>query len=212
MKDYYTILGVDRKVSDEELKKAYRKLSMKYHPDKNPDDKKAEEKFKEVNEAYSTLSNPEKRREYDNPNPFAGRDPFSNPFSGFGMNFGRPQRPDPNRPADGKFIGIEAEIPLNLFVFGGELRIHIPYNESCGDCNGKGFLKGETCDVCKGSGYMQHVEKRAGFQSMTSGPCRRCNGLGIKATDPCGKCGGTGNIHVSDKEFVYTLTYVILVC
>jgi len=202
MTNHYSTLGVNPKATPEEIKKAYRSLSMKYHPDHNQGDDTAEEKFKEINEAYSVLSNPDKRRNYDNPNVFD----FSNIFNGgFGFERRRPQKPDLNAPRDGQVIIIETGLPLYNFIFGGEHRIDISYHEGCVDCGGKGFHDGTECDLCHGEGYIQQVERRPGFVSSSMHPCSKCKGLGQVATTPCASCGGNGRHYMRRKEFVFAI-------
>lgn len=205
--DYYKTLGVERDASPEEIKKAYRRLSMQFHPDKNNGDKASEEKFKEINEAYSTLSNPDKKREYDNPmSSGMGFDPFGmfrNMSNGFGGH--TPPKPDLNTPRDGKLIVLENNIPLKLFLFGGKYEAKISFHEGCKECGGKGFDLGEECDVCHGIGMVQHVERRPGFQSVTNRACHKCNGLGQVSESKCSKCDGTGNNHVVNKSIVFQI-------
>jgi len=201
--DYYNTLGVERGASQDEIKKAYRKLSMKYHPDHNQGDKESEEKFKEINQAYSILSNIDKRKEYDNPNPL-----FSGIFGGgFGGGFGRPspKKPDINAPRVGKVIILETEVPLSIYLFGGKYKVKLSYHESCKDCGGKGFTVGEQCDECHGEGYIQHVERRPGFVSTSMRACGKCQGLGQISKDPCTTCNKSGNIFVKDREFVFNI-------
>ena len=204
-KNYYSTLGVEKTASKEDIKKTYRQLSMKYHPDHNPGNAEAEEMFKEINEAYSTLSDDDKRAQYDNPN----NGSFSGLFNSFAQNFGGfrgySTRPDPNRPVDGQFIGVEVELPLKLFLFGGEYTLKLNYSEACDVCVGKGYTHGTKCDMCKGEGYVQHVERRPGFQSISSVPCSKCRGTGMQAVDKCEKCSGGGNLVINDKEFIFTL-------
>jgi len=204
-KNYYSTLGVEKTASKEDIKKAYRQLSMKYHPDHNPGNGEAEAMFKEINEAYSILSNEDKRRDYDNP----ANGAFNGLFSSFAQNFGGfkgyARKPDPNRPMDGQFIGVEVELPLKLFVFGGEYTLKLNYSESCDVCAGKGYTNGTTCDMCKGEGYVQHVERRPGFQSISSVPCSKCRGTGMQAVDKCEKCSGGGNLIINDKEFKFII-------
>ena len=194
MKDYYATLGVDRSASPDDIKKAFRKLSMQHHPDKGGD----ESKFKEINEAYSVLYNEDKRRQYDNPNP------FDNVFRGFGGP-PRPKKPDFNSPRDGQFIAVETTIPLKTFVFGGVHTVKLSYHEGCSTCSGKGFINGEHCSFCNGEGYVQQVQRRPGFMSSSMSPCPHCRGLGITGTDKCLDCKGAGNIYVADKEFSFDL-------
>ena len=207
MGDYYRILGVEKGAAPEDIKKAYRKLSMKYHPDHNPDNKEAESKFKEINEAYSVLSNPDKKREYDNPNPFA--DLFNRagnmPGFGFGFNTARSRKPNRNAPKDGKAIILEVALPLNLYLFGGKYEASLSYNEACSDCNGMGFTDGEDCDECHGSGMVVKVEQRPGFISQHTVPCNKCRGQGMIATKRCESCKGVANNRVQDKKIVFDI-------
>lgn len=204
MTNHYKTLGVNNNATEDDIKKSYRSLAVKYHPDHNNGDKKAEDKFKEINEAYSILSNKEKRQQYDNPNPLGGL--FGGGFNPFGDMRQRPQKPDFNAPKDGSFLGIEAVIPLKIFIFGGIYTVIVPYHESCSDCGGNGFVVGEEekkCDVCNGEGYIQHVQRRAGFQSMHTGPCNKCHGTGLESTKQCSTCKGSGRIYQSGKEFSF---------
>lgn len=203
MKDHYKTLGVDRSVSDDELKKVFRKLSMQYHPDRNPNNPESEAKFKEINEAYSVLSKPEKRQQYDNPNPFGNMFDSADIFSRFAGRRPAPRKPDLNAPKDGQFIGVEVELPLKLYLFGGKFSVKLSFNEGCSGCGGKGFTESSECGVCNGMGVVEHIERRPGFVSSSHGACGKCRGLGQIATNKCEVCGGTGNINVKDKEFVF---------
>ncbi len=204
--DYYGVLGVDRSASSEDIKGAYRKLSMKHHPDRNMGDKESEEKFKEINEAYSILSNPDKRREYDDPMSGMAFNPFGI-FNGGSGGFGGFQRhkPDLDSPRDGKIIVLETEIPLRLFLFGGDYEAKISFNDGCKACGGKGFKIGSECGVCKGNGVVQSVERRPGFQSVTNRPCHACSGLGQTSEDKCPVCGGAGNLRVNNKSVMFNI-------
>jgi len=197
---HYKTLGVSSQATQEEIKKAYRNLSKEHHPDVGGN----EEIFKSVSEAYSTLSDVEKRRQYDNPNPFDG---MSGGMGGFPFGFQRPrqQKPDLNAPKDGHFIGVEVELPLKHYVFGGKFKINLNYHEDCADCGGKGFSTGTECDVCNGEGYVQQVERRPGFMSSATRPCHKCGGLGQVSTNKCETCSGTGNHSVIDKEFIFDI-------
>jgi molecular chaperone DnaJ len=199
LSNYYDILGVNRDASKEDLKKRYRKLSMQYHPDKNPGDKEAEAKFKEINEAYSVLSDDNKRHQYDNPNPFGNFNPFRD------FQAARPRRPDFDAPRDGKFIGIEVMVPLKAYLFGGEFKLTTSYHDNCQTCGAKGYTSGKPCSNCSGSGFVQNVIERAGFRSVNTGPCPVCRGRGEVSTEDCKDCGGKGFTLVENKEFIFNL-------
>jgi len=214
MKDYYEILGVSRKATLNEIKKAYRKLARKYHPDLNPNDKRSEQKFKEINEAHETLKDPEKRKQYDtygsvgphvgdaraNSN-FEGFDFGSEGASSFGDIFetlfsnvggGRPQANRRRRQAE---AGEDLNYSMNLsFVdaaSGIETPIQISHKELCQTCRGRGMAPGSsasTCPVCQGKG---RVQKQTGFMRFGS-PCPNCNGSGMLPGSPCPACGGDG--------------------
>lgn len=202
MKDYYEILGVPRDASQADIKKAFRQLALKYHPDRRPGDKEAEEKFKEINEAYSCLSDPEKRTNYDRfgteERVGAGFGPFGTEFGDifedifgdfFGTFAGR-RRP---RPTKGNDLRYDLYITLMEAAFGTEKIIEVPGWESCGECNGTGSTPGKgpvICTNCKGTGQ---VRIQQGFFSI-SRTCGRCNGTGRIITDPCKTCNGHGNI------------------
>ena len=202
MSDYYSILGVERSASQEDIKKAYRKLSMEHHPDRNSGNKESEDKFKEISVAYSTLSDVNKRKEYDNPNPFGN---IFNGFPGFGGMRQRPQKPDLNSPRNGNVLGVESQIPLKIFIFGGKYKIKLSYYEGCDTCGGKGFEHGTECDYCHGDGYVQHIERGPGFASSSTQPCPKCQAKGIMGTDTCAVCKGSGNVSVEDKEFEFDI-------
>ncbi|HBF77573.1 MAG TPA: molecular chaperone DnaJ [Clostridiaceae bacterium] len=221
-KDYYEILGVDKNASDEDIKKAFRKLAIKYHPDKNPGDKNAEEKFKEVNEAYQVLSDPKKRAQYDQfgTADFNGQgfDPsgfdFSN-FSGFGDIFGdifgdmfggggssRKQGTGPQRGADLEYT---INLAFEEAAFGVKKDIDIFRNEECATCHGTGAKPGtspRTCDKCRGTGQIK-VEKRTAFGSFASvTTCDRCHGEGRVIDTPCPECHGRG---IARKKKIITV-------
>ena len=205
MSDYYSTLGVERSASQEEIKKAYRKLSMEHHPDRNSGNKESEDKFKEISVAYATLSDDNKRREYDNPDPMRGMfGGFPGGFPGFGPRQ-RPQKPDLNAPRDGNMLGIEAQIPLKIFIFGGKYKVNFSYYEGCEICGGKGFEHGTECDMCHGEGYFNHVERKPGFMSSSTQPCPKCQAKGLMGTDTCASCKGAGNVVVENKEFEFNI-------
>ena len=207
-KDFYEILGVARSASDDDIKKAYRKLAMKYHPDRNPDNKEAEEKFKEAQKAYDILSDKEKRAAYDqyghagvDPNMGAGGfgggfggaqgfdfgDIFSQMFGGGGAGGARQQN------YQGADLQYSIEISLEEAAMGMKKRITIPTFEDCDVCHGSGAKPGTsatTCSTCRGSGTI-HV-RQAIFQMQQT--CPSCHGSGKEIKDPCHKCRGEGRV------------------
>jgi molecular chaperone DnaJ len=206
-RDYYEILGVAKNASDDELKKAYRKLAMKYHPDRNPDSKEAEEKFKEVKEAYEMLSDEQKRAAYDRYG-HAGVDPnagmgaggmggagFADAFGDiFGEIFGGAARrgggPQVYRGADLKYT---LDISLEQAANGFDTEIRVPSWERCDVCHGSGAKPGthpKTCHTCDGSGA---VRMQQGFFSVQQ-TCPTCHGSGKEVTDPCAACDGVGRV------------------
>lgn len=204
--DYYQVLGVAKGASDSDIKKAYRKLAMQYHPDRNPDNKEAEEKFKEVQKAYDILSDPEKRARYDqfghagvDPNMGGGGgfggfggaggfdfgDIFSQMFGGTAGGGGRQQN------FQGADLRYDIEITLEEAAAGAKKKITIPTHEECDLCHGSGAKPGTsatTCSTCGGSGVV-HV-RQAIFQLQQT--CPTCHGTGKQIKDPCVKCHGAG--------------------
>jgi molecular chaperone DnaJ len=206
-RDYYEILGLNRDASDEDIKKSYRKLAMKFHPDRNPDSKDAEEKFKEAKEAYEILSEPEKRQAYDayghagvNPQ-MGGGGPnmggFSDAFGDiFSEIFGGQQRGGGGG-RSGVFRGADLrynlEISLEQAARGTETKIRIPTLEGCETCKGTGAKPGtsaKTCHTCNGAGQ---VRMAMGPFSMAQ-TCPTCHGSGKVIPDPCNSCGGSGRV------------------
>lgn len=202
-RDYYEVLGISRSASDSEIKKAYRALAVKYHPDKNPDDAAAEERFKECAEAYAVLSDPQKRASYDRFGHAAGAgassfDPgFSNiedifDMFGFGDMFGSRtgRRASVQRGSDLRY---DLEITLKDAANGKEEKLNIPRLEKCAECSGSGAEKGttaETCITCQGSGQTRYQQ---GFFSVMR-TCSNCQGRGQIIRTPCKTCRGAGRV------------------
>jgi molecular chaperone DnaJ len=198
--DYYTTLGVAKDASPEDLKKAYRKLSKEFHPDKNPGNKEAEDKFKQVSEAYSVLSDPNKRREYDHPMPDMRGFGGFNPFSRFrGGPFGPPQRPDPKAPTKGSDIRLQHKLSLHHFILGAEFDVTLNYEEACPKCEGTGAETTATCSNCQGRGAIVDVINDGGMIVQTAKTCGACNGRGFVPEKQCDNCSGTGRSRVKDK-------------
>jgi molecular chaperone DnaJ len=207
--ELYKTLGVSKKASDDEIKKAYRKLARKYHPDRNPGDKEAEEKFKEISAAHDVLSDPEKRKEYDSGGPFAGfgaggQGPFGPggaQAGGFGADLGDIFSSIFNRGGGGgraqarqvRGRDLETEVPLSFdqAVNGAQISVTVPKAERCPTCHGSGAKPGTaptTCPRCEGRGIDAQSQ---GFFSISQ-PCPQCGGSGQIIEDPCPTCGGSG--------------------
>jgi molecular chaperone DnaJ len=202
MKDYYEILGVARDASEADLKKAFRQLALKYHPDRNPENKESEEKFKEINEAYSCLSDPEKRVNYDRFGTAegigAGLSAYTTGFGDifedlFGDFFGTFTGQRRSRPSKGNDLRYDLDISLMEAAFGTEKIIEVPKWENCAECYGTGSAPGKgpvICSNCRGTG---HVRFQQGFFSISK-TCGKCNGTGKIITDPCKACKGQGRV------------------
>ena len=222
-RDYYEVLGVDKGASDDDIKKAFRQGAKKYHPDMNPGDKVAEEKFKEINEAYEVLSDKDKRARYDQfgfagvdpnygagqgGNPFGGGfggsvdfgdlgDIFGSIFGDFGMGGSRRRQ---NAPVRGNDIGARVTVSFEEAAFGVKQSIKIMRVETCSACSGTGAAKGttaETCPTCKGTGQVR-MQQRTPFgvmQNVTT--CQNCGGTGKIIKTPCRECSGKGRVRVN---------------
>lgn len=203
MKDYYEILGVPRNATEAEIKKAFRSLALKYHPDRNPGNKEAEEKFKEINEAYSVLSDAEKRANYDRYGTAEGvgtgfdaftgtafTDIFEDIFGDFFGAFTGQRRPRPTKGEDLKF---DLEITLEEAAFGAEKEIEVPRWERCDTCNGSGARPGTGPVHCPNCGGTGQIRFQQGFFSITR-TCNKCNGQGRIINNPCPSCKGKGQL------------------
>ena len=220
-RDYYEVLGVAKGASADEIKKAYRKLAVKYHPDKNPGNKEAEEKFKEAAEAYAVLSDTDKRAKYDQfghagvdgagPD-FSGgfgdlndilNDLFGGGFSGFsgfgggfgGFGGGRGQRQQQQRVYRGRDIRVRVKLTLEEIAKGVEKEISIEKSVPCPDCGGRGARNAsdiKTCPACNGTGQVQRVVNSIFGQTVTYSTCQQCGGEGKIISNPCRTCNGSG--------------------
>ena len=220
-RDFYEVLGVEKGASTEDIKKAYRKAAMKYHPDRNPGDKTAEEKFKEINEAYEVLSDDDKRARYDQFG-HAGVDPNFNPNAGgfggggfgdfgdifgdifgsaFGGGFGGGSRSTQNAPRRGENVAIRLELTFEEAAFGCEKEVSALRIENCGSCNGTGSADGtvETCSNCRGTGQVRTTQNFMGMQMQSTSPCPRCGGKGKVIKTPCNTCKGKGKVRRTQK-------------
>ena len=221
-RDYYEVLGLSKGASDDEIKKAFRKLAMKYHPDKNPGDKEAEEKFKEINEAYAVLSDPEQKGKYDryghagvDPNAFQGFEGFGGfedifnmfggafggggfgggGFGGFG-GFGGGQR---SRSAARKGSDIQKQMTISFedAAFGATKKIKLTKYVKCKTCGGTGASPGtskKACPRCGGTGELRTQQQTPLGSFMSVSPCPDCGGSGQINESPCADCGGTGRV------------------
>ena len=223
-RDYYEVLGVSKTATQDELKKAYRKLARKYHPDLNKDNEEAAEKFKECNEAYSVLSDDQKRAQYDQfghaafenggmgggggfggAGGFGGfggsgmEDIFDMFFGGQGGRGGNRAKSGPQRGADLRF---DLEITFEEAAFGLEKEINLYRDETCDHCHGEGAEPGskvESCPECNGTGYVRFTQNTMFGQMVNERPCSRCKGEGKIISEPCKECRGKGTVKRNKK-------------
>ncbi len=220
-RDYYEVLGVEKTASAEEIKKAYRKKAMQYHPDRNPGDKTAEENFKEVGEAYEVLSDDDKRSRYDQFG-FQGVDPnfggggFGGGFGGFGgfdgfgdlgdifgqvFGGGSSRRASQNAPRRGENVGARLDLTFEEAAFGCEKEVSVQRIENCAACSGSGSADGviETCSTCHGAGQVRTTQNFMGMTMQSSTVCPTCNGRGRMIKNPCNTCRGKGKVRRTQK-------------
>ncbi len=220
-RDYYEVLGVQKSAGEDEIKKAYRSLAKKYHPDMNPGDKEAEMKFKEVNEAYAVLSDAEKRSKYDrfghaafDPasgggggfggfGGFGGADfDFGDIFSSFFGGGGGSSRGRQNMPVEGDDVATRVTISFEEAAFGCKKDISFARIESCGECGGSGAEKGsaiENCATCRGTGRVTVQQQTMLGYMQTQRSCQNCRGTGKIIKNPCKNCNGKGRIKINKK-------------
>lgn len=222
-RDYYEVLGVGKDASAEDIKKAYRKGAMKYHPDRNPGDKEAEEKFKEIGEAYEVLSDPDKKAKYDqfgfagvDPNFAAGGGGYGGGFGGFGdfgdlgdifgefFGGGSRQGPRQNAARRGENVLTQLELTFEEAAFGCEKEVSAQRIENCAACKGTGSADGviETCQQCQGTGQVRTVQNFMGMQMQSSSVCPRCGGRGKIIKTPCTTCKGKGKVRRTVRKKV----------
>ena len=223
-RDFYEVLGVDKSATPEQIKKAYRKKAMEFHPDRNPGNKEAEEKFKEVGEAYEVLSDADKKARYDqfgfagvDPNYGAGQggNPFGGGFGGgfgdfgdifsdlFGGAFGGGTRSaqQQNVPRKGENIMSRLELTFEEAAFGCEKEVSTPRIENCPNCSGSGSADGviETCSNCRGTGRVTVMQNMMGMRMQTQSACPHCSGRGKIIKNPCSTCKGKGKVRKNNK-------------
>ena len=204
--DYYKVLGASRKASQDEIKKSYRKLALQFHPDRNPDNDEAEEKLKEINEAYSVLSDPQKRASYDR---FGMRErpstppPSSQGFQGFDImeEFMRHAARNASRNRPGGNVAHRLMLTLSEALLGCQKSVELQFPDYCEGCHGKGFEKVDKCAPCEGRGHIL-LSNQNNVHTYT--PCRDCGGMGEFGIDTCTKCSGSGKCD-TEKTLVVTI-------
>lgn len=211
--DLYDILGVAKDASEKEMQRAYRKLALKYHPDRNKDDPNAADKFKKASEAYEILQDPEKRQAYDaggmsgvHQTGFQGfadnEEVYSHFGDIFGEMFGGRARHRPAGPMPGQDLRFVLSVDFKTAALGGKTTIEAPIPQACDDCDGTGALGSgplEPCDVCGGSGQIARQSAEHGGYFTVASPCPTCEGTGRRGGTRCGKCHGEGRVEAIRK-------------
>lgn len=218
MADYYELLGVDRSASAEEIKKAYRRRARELHPDANPDDPEAEDRFKELATAYQVLSDDQQRARYDRFGEAgvggagggsaedlfgSGLGDIFDAFFGGGSGFGGGGRRGPTGPPRGQDMEVVIDLDFEQAVFGAEIPVTLKLPQQCGDCGGSGAGEGTkpvSCADCNGTGQVRRVRQSVLGQMVTTAPCARCGGLGEVIATPCSTCRGDGRV-TADKTY-----------
>ena len=219
-RDYYEVLGLSKGANDAEIKKAYRSMAKKYHPDMNPGDSEAEAKFKEVNEAYAVLSDADKKAQYDQFGHAAFDQTAGGGYGGgfggftdfgdlgdifgsfFGGGFGGGTRQNRNAPMRGEDVAARVTITFEEAAFGVKKDVSFNRVQKCDDCQGSGAAKGstvETCSVCRGSGQRTVTQRIGGMAFQSTATCDACRGRGKIVKEPCSNCRGTGYVKVNKK-------------
>jgi molecular chaperone DnaJ len=231
-RDYYDVLGIDKNAAQDEIKKSYRKLAFKYHPDKNPGDKEAEENFKEATEAYEVLNNAEKRNLYDQYGHAGlggagGQGPFGGGYGGFGgmdlsdalrafmrdfggfggfeEMFGGARARGGRRVRRGRDLQLKVKLTVHEVAKGATKQIRVNKLVRCDACGGGGSREGgelATCEVCQGTGQIKHVQRSILGQFVNVTECHQCRGEGVIVRDPCRECNGTGTVRGSETVSV----------
>jgi molecular chaperone DnaJ len=208
--DYYKALGLSKGASSDEIKKAYRKLALECHPDRNPDNKEAEDRFKQINEAYSVLSDPQKKESYDRfgvkdrpnqPSPGPNFEEMFGGFNPFGGGFGFGGMSNAKAPRQGSHLNYEMTLTLSESLLGCTKKIEFDFPDTCHTCDGRGYGKFDACSACGGRGTIAHDK---GQGSVFISTCRACGGMGEFPLEPCTQCDGEKVVQSSRSMMINT--------
>lgn len=209
MTDYYKVLGVPKEATPSQIKKAYRDLAKKYHPDKAEGDISFEDKFKKINEAYETLSDENKKAAYDNPHRHSG---FTTGYGvdveemfrqHFGGGFSSPRQRTTNIPRRGRDLKLADKVTLYQVLTKAKKEINLSYDEPCPECDGTAAAERSVCSDCNGSGIIQQFKEMGAMRIATNGPCMACRGTGFKIVKKCPSCNG--GIIRTNRKFTYEI-------